>query len=123
KQMLSPKKADANDALKAADAQKAIYDSVLPDSFVQSQQDSYVQSTFTQLQDSKSGRKLLDESKGDKDHAPSMAAQVASKVGPAGVKSLAGFASVSDMLARGDNADAAKTVYDSTKSGLQAGKQ
>jgi hypothetical protein len=123
KQMLSPKKADANDALKAADAQKALYESVLPDDFVQSQQGNYLQSTFAQLQDSKSGRKLLDESKGDKDHAPSMAAQVASKVGPAGVQSLAGFASVSDMLARGDKADAAKTIYDSSKSGLQAGKQ
>jgi len=122
KQSLSPKKADANDALQAADAQKAMYDSVLPDDFVQGQQSKYVKSTFAQLNESKSGRKLLEGSAGDKDHGPSMAAQVAS-MGPAALQSVAGFASVSDMLARGDKTDAAKTIYDSTKSGLSAAKQ
>jgi hypothetical protein len=123
KQMLNQKKADGEQSLNAADAQKAAYDSVLPSDFVQSQQASYVDSTFSQLQDSKAGRKVLDNAKGDKDHSPSMAMQVASKMGPAALRSVAGFASVSDMLARGDKTDAAKTIYDSTKSGLSAAKQ
>jgi hypothetical protein len=123
KQLLNQKKADATDSLSAADAQKAAYDSVLPQDFVQSQQGSYVDATFAQLQGSKSGRKLLDDAKGDKEHAPSMAMQVATQMGPAALRSVAGFASVSDMLARGDKTDAAKTLYDSTKSGLSAAKQ
>ncbi len=123
KQLLHQKKADGEQALNSADAQKAAYDSVLPEDFVQGQQSSYVQSTFAQLQDSKVGRKLLESAKGDKDHAPSMAAQVASRMGPEALQSVAGFASVSDMLARGDKTDAAKTIYDSTKSGLSAAKQ
>lgn len=122
KQLLHQKKADGEKALNSADAQKAAYDSVLPEDFVQGQQSNYVQSTFAQLQDSKAGRKVLENAKGDKDHAPSMAAQVASKVGPAALRSVAGFASVSDMLARGDKTDAAKGIYDSTKSGLSAAK-
>jgi hypothetical protein len=44
-------------------------------------------------------------------------------MGPGALRSVAGFASVSDMLARGDKTDAAKTIYDSTKSGLSAAKQ
>jgi len=123
KQLLNQKKADGEQALNSADAQKAAYDSVLPEDFVQGQQSNYVQSTFAQLQDSKTGRKLLENAKGDKNHAPSMAAQVASKMGPAALQSVMGFASVSDMLARGDKTDAAKTLYDSTKSGLSAAKQ
>lgn len=124
KQLLNQKKADGEQALNSADAQKAAYDSVLPQDFVQGQQQNYVQSTFAQLQDSKPGRKMLDEaSKGDKDHAPSQVAKMASHMGPAAFQSIAGFASVSDMLARGDKTDAAKTIYDSTKSGLSAAKQ
>ncbi|WP_460043547.1 type III effector HrpK domain-containing protein [Pseudomonas sp. S2_H01] len=123
KQLLNQKKADATDALNAADAQKAAYDSVLPQGFVQRQQAHYVDATFAQLQASKSGRKLLDDAQGDKDHAPSMALQVAAQMGPGALRSVAGFASVSDMLARGDKTDAAKTIYDSTKSGLSAAKQ
>jgi hypothetical protein len=122
KQLLNQKKADGEQALNSADAQKAAYDSVLPDDFVQGQQANYVQSTFAQLQDSKAGRKVLDQANGDKDHAPSMAAQVASQMGPAALQSVMGFSSVSDMLARGDKTDAAKTIYDSTKSGLSAAK-
>ncbi|SEI56605.1 type III effector HrpK domain-containing protein [Pseudomonas sp. NFR16] len=122
KQLLNQKKADGEQALNSADAQKAAYDSVLPDDFVQGQQANYVLSTFAQLQDSKAGRKLLDQANGDKDHAPSMAAQVASQMGPAALQSVMGFSSVSDMLARGDKTDAAKTIYDSTKSGLSAAK-
>ncbi|MFY1668305.1 type III effector HrpK domain-containing protein [Pseudomonas sp. Pseu.R1] len=121
-QLLSQKKADGERALNSADAQKAAYDSVLPEDFVQGQQASYVQSTLNQLQDSKAGRKVLDNAKGDKDHAPSMLMQAASQMGPKAFQSIAGFASVSDMLARGDKADAAKTIYDSTKSGLSAAK-
>ncbi|SDG64804.1 type III effector HrpK domain-containing protein [Pseudomonas abietaniphila] len=123
KQLLNQKKADAADALNAADAQKAAYDSVLPQGFVQRQQAHYVDATLAQLQASKSGRKLLDDAQGDKDHAPSMALQVAAQMGPGALRSVAGFASVSDMLARGDKTDAAKTIYDSTKSGLSAAKQ
>jgi len=122
KQLLNQKKADGEQALNSADAQKAAYDSVLPDDFVQGQQANYVQSTFAQLQDSKAGRKVLEQANGDKDHAPSMAAQVASQMGPAALQSVMGFSSVSDMLARGDKTDAAKTIYDSTKSGLSAAK-
>ncbi|MFK3798856.1 type III effector HrpK domain-containing protein [Pseudomonas sp. NPDC088444] len=121
-QLLNQKKADGEQALNSADAQKAAYDSVLPEDFVQGQQASYVQSTLNQLQDSKAGRKVLDNAKGDKDHAPSMLMQAASQMGPKAFQSIAGFASVSDMLARGDKADAAKTIYDSTKSGLSAAK-
>ncbi len=126
RQLLDQKKADGEEALQTADAQKAAYDSVLPDTFVQSQQSRYVESTFNHLEDTKSGRKVLENAKGDKDHAPSMASQVASSMGanmgPAALRSVAGFASVSDMLARGDKTDAARTIYDSTKSGLSAAK-
>lgn len=122
RQLLDQKKADGEEALQTADAQKAAYDSVLPDTFVQSQQSRYVDSTFHHLEDTKSGRKVLENAKGDKDHAPSMAAQIASNMGPSALRSVAGFASVSDMLARGDKTDAAKTIYDSTKSGLSAAK-
>lgn len=126
RQLLDQKKADGEEALQTADAQKAAYDSVLPDTFVQSQQSSYVESTFNHLENTKSGRKVLENAQGDKDHAPSMAAQVASSMGantgPAALRSVAGFASVSDMLARGDKTDAARTIYDSTKSGLSAAK-
>ncbi|WP_279891083.1 type III effector HrpK domain-containing protein [Pseudomonas sp. GD03842] len=122
RQLLHAKKADGEQALNSADAQKAAYDSVLSESFVQGQQGNYVQATFSQLQDSKAGRKVLDNAKGDKDHAPSMLMQAASHVGPKAFQSIAGFASVSDMLARGDKTDAAKTLYDSTKSGLSAAK-
>jgi hypothetical protein len=122
RQLLDKKKADGEEALQSADAQKAAYDSVLPDTFVQSQQSRYVDSTFRHLEDTKAGRKVLENAQGDKDHAPSMAAQVASNMGPSALRSVAGFASVSDMLARGDKTDAAKTIYDSTKSGLSAAK-
>ncbi|MFJ3485483.1 type III effector HrpK domain-containing protein [Pseudomonas sp. NPDC090202] len=122
KQLLGQKKADAEQSLNSADAQKAAYDSVLSPDFVQGQQGSYVQSTFAQLQDSKSGRKLLEGSQGDKDHAPSLAMQMAAEGGPKALQSLAGFASVSDMLARGDKTGAAQTIYDSTKQGLSAAK-
>jgi hypothetical protein len=123
RQLLDQKKADGEEALQSADAQKAAYDSVLPDTFVQSQQSRYVESTFSHLENTKSGRKVLENAQGDKDHAPSMAAQVASSMGPSALRSVAGFASVSDMLARGDKTDAARTIYDSTKSGLSAAKQ
>jgi hypothetical protein len=123
RQLLDQKKADGEEALQSADAQKAAYDSVLPDTFVQSQQSRYVESTFNHLENTKSGRKVLENAQGDKDHAPSMAAQVASSMGPSALRSVAGFASVSDMLARGDKTDAARTIYDSTKSGLSAAKQ
>ena len=123
RQLLDQKKADGEEALQSADAQKASYDSVLPDTFVQSQQSRYVESTFNHLENTKSGRKVLENAQGDKDHAPSMAAQVASSMGPSALRSVAGFASVSDMLARGDKTDAARTIYDSTKSGLSAAKQ
>lgn len=126
RQLLDQKKADGEEALRTADAQKAAYDSVLPDTFVQSQQSRYVESTFNHLENTKSGRKVLENAQGDKDHAPSMAAQVASSMGanmgPSALRSVAGFASVSDMLARGDKTDAARTIYDSTKSGLSAAK-
>lgn len=122
RQLLDQKKADGEEALQSADAQKAAYDSVLPDTFVQSQQSRYVESTFNHLENTKSGRKVLENAQGDKDHAPSMAAQVASSMGPSALRSVAGFASVSDMLARGDKTDAARTIYDSTKSGLSAAK-
>jgi hypothetical protein len=122
RQLLDQKKADGEEALQSADAQKAAYDSVLPDTFVQSQQSRYVASTFNHLENTKSGRKVLENAQGDKDHAPSMAAQVASSMGPSALRSVAGFASVSDMLARGDKTDAARTIYDSTKSGLSAAK-
>ncbi|WLG46838.1 type III effector HrpK domain-containing protein [Pseudomonas sp. FP1740] len=123
KQLLNQKKADGEQSLKAADAQKAAYDSVLPSDFVRSQQSSYVQSTFAQLQDTNTGQKLLENAQGDKDDAPSMAMLLGSQMGPAALQLVAGFTSVSDMLARGDKTDAAKTIYDGTKSGLSAAKQ
>jgi hypothetical protein len=123
KHMLGQKKANATDSLSAADVQKAVYDSVLPRDFVQGQQASYLQATVASLEDSKRGRKLLEQSRGDEDHSPSLAMQVAANLGPAALQSLSGFSSVSDMLASGDKADAARTIYDGTKSGLLAGKQ
>ncbi|MEB0046711.1 MULTISPECIES: type III effector HrpK domain-containing protein [unclassified Pseudomonas] len=119
KQLLGQKKVDASDALQTADNRKALYESALPSDFTQGQQSDYVDATLGQLQASKKGRKLL-EGKVDQDHGPSVATQLASEMGPRALQSVMGFASVSDMLAQGNKAGAAQTLYDSTKTGLQA---
>ncbi|NWE47903.1 type III effector HrpK domain-containing protein [Pseudomonas gingeri] len=60
KQLLGQKKADVGDSLQTVDARKAAYDSVLPEHFVRGQQDSYMNTTVGQLQQSKKGRELLE---------------------------------------------------------------
>ncbi len=123
-QLLGQKKADASTALQTADGQKAMYDSVLPSDFTTGQQNDYVNATVAQLQASKNGRQLL-EGKADQSQGPSAqseASQLASQMGPMALQSVMGFASVSDMLAQGNKAGAAQTLYDSTKTGLQAVK-
>ncbi|MCF5495853.1 type III effector HrpK domain-containing protein, partial [Pseudomonas syringae] len=119
KQLLGQKKADAGESLQTADNQKAIYDSVLPSDFTQSQQSDYLNSTVTQLQDSKKGRKLL-EGKNEDNQGPSIVSQVASEMGPRALQSVMGFASVSDMLAQGNKLGAAQTIVDSAKLGGEA---
>lgn len=121
KQLLGQKKADAGESLQTADDQKAIYDSVLPSDFTQSQQGDYLNATVTQLQDSKKGRKLL-EGKNEDNQGPSIVSQVAAEMGPRALQSVMGFASVSDMLAQGNKLGAAQTLYDSTKMGAEAVK-
>ncbi|KPX50173.1 HrpK [Pseudomonas syringae pv. helianthi] len=119
KQLLGQKKADAGESLQSADDQKAIYDSVLPSDFTQSQQSDYLNATVTQLQDSKKGRKLL-EGKNEDNQGPSIVSQVAAEMGPRALQSVMGFASVSDMLAQGNKVGAAQTIIDSAKLGGEA---
>ncbi|RMS10342.1 Type III helper protein HrpK1 [Pseudomonas coronafaciens pv. coronafaciens] len=121
KQLLGRKDADAGESLQTADNQKAMYDSVLSSDFTQSQQSDYLDSTVSQLQDSKSGRKLL-EGKNEDNQGPSIVSQVASEMGPRALQSVMGVASVSDMLAQGNKLGAAQTIYDSTKMGAEAVK-
>lgn len=100
KQLLGQKKADAGQSLQTSDAQKAAYDAVLPQSFVQRQQASYVDATVGQLQQSKKGRELL-ENAGD-------------ATGQSG--------SVSDAVAPKNKAQQVKDAYDNTKQGLSTAK-
>ncbi|WP_297845001.1 type III effector HrpK domain-containing protein, partial [Pseudomonas sp.] len=127
KQLLGQKKTDASTALATADARKASYESVLPNGFLQRQQDGYLNSTMAELQDSKKGRDFLkkpaDGQEGvEKSSTVSNAEKLATKVGPDALKSVTGLASVSGMLDRGDKTGAAKTIYDSTKSGITGAK-
>jgi hypothetical protein len=120
KQLLGQKKSDAGESLQAADDQKALYDSVLPSDFIESQQNDYMNSTVAQLQDSKKGRKFL-EGKADEGGGPSLAAQLAEQgIGGKAFNSIMGFASVSSMLAHGDKLGATQAIYDSTKLGGEA---
>lgn len=128
KQLLGQKKTDASTALATADAQKASYETVLPQNFLQRQQDGYVNSTMSQLQDSKKGRDFLkkpadgQEDVKDKSSKVSNAEKLASQGGPNLLNAVTGFASVSGMLQRGDKTGAAQTIYDSSKSGISAAK-
>ncbi|NWC10641.1 type III effector HrpK [Pseudomonas agarici] len=96
KQLLGQKKADVGDSVQTVDARKAAYDSVLPDDFVSARQDSYMNTTVDQLQQSKKGRELLEgmsDPGTDTDTAPSTS-----------------------------KAEQIKSGYDNTKSGLSAAK-
>ncbi|WLI10681.1 MULTISPECIES: type III effector HrpK domain-containing protein [Pseudomonas] len=59
KHSLAHKDADPARSLQQVDAQRAIYDSVLPGDFTQAQQARYVDSTFTQLRGADKGREWL----------------------------------------------------------------
>lgn len=120
-QLLARKHVDGQQALAMADAQKAAYDSLLPNDVREAAQGQYLDSTFAQLQGTRKGRKLL-EGSGSDQQGPSVAAQLAAQLGPRALQSVMGFASVSDMLARGDKLGAAQTLYESTRTGVQAAK-
>ncbi|SHM79630.1 Type III secretion system translocator protein, HrpF [Pseudomonas asturiensis] len=119
KQLLGQKKVDGEQAMQTLAGQKAAYDSVLPSELTDSVNESYANSTVSELQNSKKGRKLL-EGKTDESQGPSVAAELLAGGGPKILRSVMGFASVKDMLANGDKLGASQVIYDSTKYGAQA---
>jgi hypothetical protein len=115
-QLLGQKKISAEQALQAVEAQKAAYDSLLPSSVTQGLQQAYLEASLAQLQGSKKGRRLLE---GPQQRESAVLA-LAEHMGPRALQSVMGFASVSDMLARGDKLGAAQALYDSARTGAEA---
>jgi len=118
-QLLRQKKVDGEQAMQMLAGQKDAYDSVLSGDFTKGLDEDYANSTVSELQNSKKGRKLL-EGKTDESQKASVVKDLLAGHGPKFLKSIMGFASVKDMLKQGDKLGAAQVIYDSAKYGAEA---